>query len=350
MKGIQRRNLYEVLVWLIYVCIYKYDLLLRSAASVLPRLRMNFPFPQVILYSIATTLYVLPFYRWLGPALLRRRQFVLLSVTTLGYFIFIPKYVNWGICYLFKLWNADTVLAPFYRQEFFLYNAMAHTRGLRISEVLMDLLAFCSVLFLRWASESEEKRHALERDNLVLQLEALKAQLHPHFLFNTLNSIYGMSLMGAKETPAFILRLSEMMRYVLYDCRDNRVDLEKDIHFAGNYIEMEKKRYPQADIHFRFAGPFPGKIAPLLLIPFIENSFKHGAHRVEDNAFIRGSVEEKDGTLCFYIENSVLPAESGGVGIENVRKRLALYYPGKHALTIDAGAKIYSVDLKIQLA
>ena len=167
------------------------------------------------------------------------------------------------------------------------------------------------------------------------------------------------------------LRLSEMMRYVLYDCRDNRVELEKDIHFLSNYLEMERRRYPQADIVFAIDGPFDGMVAPLLLIPFVENSFKHGAHRVVDDAVIRGAVRAGDGQLEFSLENSVLPLTQagegllmpagkttlapsgktpyGGVGIENVRKRLALYYPGKFDLRIHSADNIYSVNLKIQL-
>jgi LytS/YehU family sensor histidine kinase len=146
---------------------------------------------------------------------------------------------------------------------------------------------------------------------------------------------------------------------------------------------MEKKRYPQADIRFEIDGPFEGVVAPLLLIPFVENSFKHGAHRVVDSAFIQGSVrvsgdagaegaergrgtdeagmgrdgatKGRGGELIFHLRNSVLPVTPqqktpyGGVGIENVRKRLALYYPGRFDLQINADDAIYSVDLKIQL-
>lgn len=358
-------SVYELLVWLIYVCIYKYDLFARSAY--LPRLYVNFPFPQLILYSLATTLYVLPFYRLIAPWFLRRRRYVLLFVTTLVYFIVFSKYLNWGVSYLFLHFNTDPAMTRFYRMEFWWYNITARSRGTRIPEMLIDMLVFYSVLFLRWATENERKKYALEKDNLMLQLETLKAQLHPHFLFNTLNSIYGMSLTGAKETPAFILRLSDMMRYVLYECKGNQVPLEKDIHFLSNYLEMEKKRYPQADIQFDIDGPFDGTVAPLLLIPFVENSFKHGAHRVVDSAFIRGEVRVSGavgadeagmgrGTeLIFHLRNSVLPVTPqqktpyGGVGIENVRKRLALYYPGRFDLQINTDDAIYSVDLKIQL-
>jgi LytS/YehU family sensor histidine kinase len=210
---------------------------------------------------------------------------------------------------------------------------------------------------MRYAFETEQKKHALERDNLVLQLETLKAQLHPHFLFNTLNSLYGMSLTGEPDTPAYILRLSDMMRYILYDCQQNQVPLEKDIEFLDNYLEMEKKRYPQANITFtvEHLGNDKQTIAPLLLIPFLENSFKHGSHRVMDSGLIEGKLVISGSQLHFHLSNSVIlstlqqKTKYGGVGIENVQKRLSLYYPGRHELQISHDENKYTVNLKIAL-
>ena len=346
---------YELLVWVVYVSLYKYGMTLETGG--LPRVRMNFPFPQIILYSIATTLYVIPMYRWLGPLLLRKGRYVLLGLLSLVYFMYVMKWCNWAVAHLFKALNSDAVMDKFYAREVRWYDLSLWSPNLHGPEHLIDPLVFFSIMFMRWAFENERKRHDLERDHLVLQLETLKAQLHPHFLFNTLNSIYGMSLTGARETPTFILRLSDMMRYVLYECQGNQVSLDKDLAFVGNYLEMEKKRYPSADISFEIIAPDREKIviAPLLLIPFLENSFKHGSQRVEDNGFIRGRVAVSDGMLGFTLSNSVLvrmPGQRtpyGGVGIENVRKRLALYYPERHILEIRENDDVYTVDLKIRL-
>lgn len=347
---------YELMVWVVYVCFYKYGMSLESRS--LPHgLRMNFPFPQLILYSIATTLYVIPMYRVIGPWLLRQKKYVWLGLVSVVYFIFFMKWCNAAVSHVFKAFNTDPALADFYRLQAGWYDFSLFTLGLHGSEHLIDPLVFFSIMFMRWAFENERKRHDLERDHLVLQLETLKAQLHPHFLFNTLNSIYGMSLTGARETPAFILRLSDMMRYVLYDCQGNQVSLEKDLSFVGNYLEMEKKRYPSADISFEIIAPDREKviIAPLLLIPFLENSFKHGSQRVMDDGFIRGALEVSEGILHFSLSNSVLVStlgqqgRYGGVGIENVRKRLALYYPERHTLHIGKDDAVYTVDLKITL-
>lgn len=346
---------YELMVWVIYVVFYKYGVSLESGN--LPHIRQNFPFPQLMVYSVATTLYVIPLYRFIGPWLLRKGKYVWLGLLTVVYFIFFMKWCNWAVSHLFQVLNTDRNLDKFYNAQVRWYDQSLFSPNLHGPEHLIDPLVFFSVMFMRWAFENERKRNALERDHLVLQLETLKAQLHPHFLFNTLNSIYGMSLTGAKETPAFILRLSDMMRYVLYDCQGNQVTLDKDLGFVSNYLEMEKKRYPMADISFEIDAPGREKvtIAPLLLIPFLENSFKHGSQRVTDDGFIRGRVEVADGTLHFTLSNSMLtvtPGEKtryGGVGIANVKKRLALYYPDRHTLQVGSNHEVYTVDLKIRL-
>ncbi|MBN8879193.1 MAG: sensor histidine kinase [Sphingobacteriales bacterium] len=348
-------SVYEILVWFVYVCIYKYALY--ASNPYIPRLRTNFPFPELILYSIAITLYVVPFYRFIGPYFLKKKWHVWLFFVTLAYFIFVSQWSNYVVSYIFQETNHNASLNLFYQMEHSWYQHTQGGKGVKINELLTDLLAFFSVLFMRYAFETEEKKHALEKDNLVLQLETLKAQLHPHFLFNTLNSLYGMSLTGEPDTPAYILRLSNMMRYILYDCQQNQVTLEKDLEFLDNYLEMEKKRYPQANISFivEHSGNDNQAIAPLLLIPFLENSFKHGSHRIMDSGFIEGKLSVTGSQLHFHLSNSVIlttpqqKTKYGGVGIENVQKRLALYYPGRHELQISHDDTHYTVNLKIAL-
>lgn len=343
---------YELFVWFLYVSIFKYEYYL--SMDHLPATRENFPHPQYIFYAIGMTLYVIPFYRWLAPLLLKKKKYVLLLFTAIFYFGFISKAGGWLTSLIFYKLNAHTILRPFYEMQFHNYERILFRFAfwdLRI--IVTDLIAFLSLTFMWYAFENERTRHLLEKDNLVLQLESLKAQLHPHFLFNTLNSIYGMSLTGQKDTPAFILHLSDMMRYILYDCRHNKVTLEKDIEFLTNYLEMEKKRYPEADIQFVISGDAMGKtIAPLLFIPFIENSFKHGSHRIASKGFIHGSLQVLDDHCCFCISNDFFTTppqapQYGGVGIENVKKRLQLYYAHKHQLTVKRDNNIFSIELKL---
>lgn len=356
--------IYELFIWFIYVCLFKYSFYV-EAAPIPHGLRVNFPYPQLMLYAIGMTLYTIPFYRWLAPLLLRKRKYGWFFLAAILYFGFIAKWAGWLVSIVFYSLSSDPVLTAYYEYQYL--NLAARAFGIafwNINLLVTDLIAFLSLTFTWFAFENERKKFQLEKDNLVLQLESLKAQLHPHFLFNTLNNIYGMSLTGNKETPAFILRLSDMMRFILYDCQQNQVTLEKDIEFLENYLAMEKKRYPAATIQFTVSGDAAGKhIAPLLFIQFLENSFKHGAHRLNDTGFIHGSLTVAGDSLTFVLRNDVFTAshltptlkgkgesqQYGGVGIENVRKRLALYYPGKHTLTINAGNNIFEVTLTISL-
>ncbi|MDF2193017.1 sensor histidine kinase [Paraflavitalea sp. CAU 1676] len=346
---------YEVSVWLICVCTYKYSYLLDVSDLPNPQFD-NFPHPQLILFAIGLSLYTIPFYRWLVPTLLKKKKNGWLPVAIILYFGLVCKVSNWIVSNIFYYLTPASPLKDFYAKCVTLTTGLLRRPfGWTPNTLFADIIVFLSVAFIWYAFENERKKHLLEKDNLVLQLDALKAQLHPHFLFNTLNNIYGMSLTGNKETPSFILRLSDMMRFILYDCQRNLVSLEKDLEFLENYLEMEKQRYPAANIQFTISGEALGKqIAPLLFIQFVENSFKHGAHRLNDTGFIHGSLRVEGNSLHFVLRNDVFaiatPASAspyGGVGIENVRKRLALYYPHQHTLSINKTHEVFEVQLSI---
>lgn len=340
---------YEGMVWVLYTALYKYAHYL--SITRLPHTYENFPHIQIMVYALAMTLYVIPFYRWLAPALLNRKQCGWLTGCTFFWFLFIPKLSNVCVSYIFMNTSAGSLQA-FYASQFFTHQLQAvHFRGWDFQVLLTDLIAFSSIAITRFAFDNERKKRLLEKDIFRLQLDALNAQLNPHFLFNTLNSIYGMSLTGSKDTPEYVLRLADMMRYTLYDCREDKVELEKDIGFTENYVAMEKKRYPLSEIQFTISKNSQGMfIAPLLLIPFIENSFKHGAHRLNDRGFIHAHLDADIEKLHFVVENDIMVANvqpAGGIGIQNVKKRLEMYYPGKHQLTIDNTGTTFKVVLTI---
>ncbi|NML19317.1 histidine kinase [Pseudoflavitalea sp. G-6-1-2] len=360
---------FELVVWLVYVCLYKYSYFLSSGDLPNPNFD-NFPWPQLIIYSVAMTVYTIPFYRIIAPKLLLARKFWLLFFVTILYFGIVLKLHNWVVTWLFQqLYPSGTLHEFFVSQHAEAAMRMKLLFGWSPNLFLTDLLAFLSVGFMRYAFENERKKFMLEKDNLVLQLESLKAQLHPHFLFNTLNSIYAMSLTGHKETSGYILRLSDMMRYILYDCQQHYVPLEKDLSFIQNYIAMEQARYPEADIQFTIKGGNEVlQIVPLLFIQFIENSFKHGAHRVNDKGYIHGSLEVSNGRVHFNLANDLPEAGGfsmfkhnaaaqqtavnngtvyGGIGIKNVEKRLEMFYPGRHKLNIKKDEHRYEVTIDI---
>jgi signal transduction histidine kinase len=350
--------LFELLIWSLYVGMYKYAAYMDAVPQRTTE-RANFPYPQLILFALVATVYIIPYYRWLVPTLLRRRQYVLLGVASV-------VYVWWGIKlnvmvahWLFQFIASPPLLQAFYHQGF--AEAAAQVLAVRntyISLLFTDMLAFSCVAFVRLAFEHEYRRRHLERDHLALQLEQLKSQLQPHFLFNTLNSIYGLSLAGSPETPRFILLLSELMRYVLYDSGKEYISLPEEVTFLENYFEMEQRKYAGASIRLRTEGVTTGlQVPPLLLLPLVENSFKHGRHHFSDAASVEATLTASPGWLHFIIENDMLPEapaagprRSGGIGLQNIRQRLNLYYPHAHELHLSQHNGRYRAELTLQVA
>ena len=205
--------------------------------------------------------------------------------------------------------------------------------------------------------EKQTRRMAEEKLNAELQL--LKNQLQPHFLFNTLNNLYGMVLTQDEKSPQVVLRLSEIMSYMLYESDQMTIALEKEIEQLNNYIELEKIRHGQRlDLTFEKSGALEGKrIAPLLLLPFVENAFKHGVEKNENTGWIRINIWVNGQSLEFMVENGVVGGSEnlkksastiGGIGLENVQKRLALN-PERHQLTIRNG-ETHFVKLTVELS
>ncbi len=343
--------LFEALMWSLYVGLYKYNYHMEAASQLYPHARANFPYPQLILFALAATLYVVPYYRWLVPLLLHRRRYFWLMLSSLLYLALGIKLNTWLAAQLFALFAAPPVLSEFYHQY------IAQRLSL-LPLLFTDFLAFGCVAFVRVAFEQEARRRQIEKDHSALQLAQLKAQLQPHFLFNTLNSIYSLSLAESPETPRFILLLSELMRYVLYDSGKDYIALPEEVTFLENYFEMEQRKYAGASILFTASGPGLAalQVPPLLLLPLVENSFKHGRHHFSDAASVEATLTATPGGLRFVIENDMLPApppaaprRSGGIGLQNIRQRLALYYPGRHELQLSEHAGRYRAELTLQL-
>ena len=187
------------------------------------------------------------------------------------------------------------------------------------------------------------------------ELKLLKSQIHPHFLFNTLNNLYSLSLEKSDKAPDLIIRLADMLSYIIYDCNSDRVPLAKEIDFLNSFIELQKVRYDSCDIHFNISGELNNKqIAPMILHTFIDNSFKHGPDKDSESPWIRISITVNDGQLFFTVINSTMQDENhrkkaSGIGISNAVKRLDLIYPDKHDLVINQSDNTYSVFLKLEL-
>lgn len=200
---------------------------------------------------------------------------------------------------------------------------------------------------------NERIQRDLENQRLSAELAFLKSQINPHFLFNSLNSIYSLAYQKSDTTPEAILKLSEIMRYMLYESNDNKVDLSKELQYLQNYIDLQKIRFGnKAFVDFKISGEVTNqKIVPLLLIAFIENAFKHGVAN-DPSSPIRLLINLDATKLHFYMENkkhAMNRDNEGGIGLNNVKRRLDLLYPGKYTLTIVDKADIYTCELSIVL-
>ena len=197
-----------------------------------------------------------------------------------------------------------------------------------------------------------------QQDKITAELQLLKAQVHPHFLFNTLNNIYSFSLDRSVKTPGLILKLSSLLSYMIYDCKADQVPLEKELEIMKNYIDLEKERYGnRIDISWNVEGDSRDKfISPLLMLPFLENAFKHGASEQLGKPRLEVDILVMSEVLKFKIINSkneiALAGNDNncrGIGIKNVKKRLEFLYPGKHELKINDEGDSFSVFLIVKL-
>lgn len=200
------------------------------------------------------------------------------------------------------------------------------------------------------------RNQQLQKENTESQLQLLKAQVHPHFLFNTLNNIYSQTQTESPKGSKMIMGLSDMLRYILYEGQKPLVPLKQELDMTSEYISLEKIRYGnKLDVHVLT----PDKvdeiyIAPLLLLPFVENCFKHGTSNMLQNPWINLTVELKETTLVMKLMNGKAPLNvhiqnQRGIGINNVRQRLNLLYNAKYDLQIREDEEVFVVDLRVEL-
>jgi two-component system, LytTR family, sensor kinase len=207
------------------------------------------------------------------------------------------------------------------------------------------------IKFIFDANTREKRWREIEKEKFTAEMGLLKAQINPHFFFNTLNSLYALSLAQSDKSAAVVLRLSDLMRYMLYEATAHTVLLMDEITYLENYIGIEQMRYVERlDLSFQYSGDIAGKwISPLLLLPFVENAFKHG---IEDSSgWITIDLKVVGDRLYMKVENSfTVPSKpkKAGLGLVNAKKRLGLAYPGRHELTIRQNDDIYSVALTLQ--
>ncbi len=209
-------------------------------------------------------------------------------------------------------------------------------------------------LIKRWLLKQKQTEQ-LFHEKTKAELQLLKAQVHPHFLFNTLNNIYYFSLSGSPKAPEMINKLSGLLHYILNECNQPLIPLQKEISMVRDYMALEKIRYGEMNMTLEIQEEGSEKlIAPLLLIPFVENSFKHGTSKMLAHPWLKLQMTIENNMLHFSVANSRPPEaetqlKKGNIGLKNVKKRLELLYPGTHELNIVSKPESFFVYLKVQL-
>ncbi len=230
-----------------------------------------------------------------------------------------------------------------------------HTSG--AATALFYIILTTTIKYYKKGVKQQVRLQEAEAKQLQTELVLLKSQVNPHFFFNTLNNLYALSLDQSKRVPEVILKISDLMRYILESSNNKKVLLTQEVNFVQNYLSLEKLRLSvNSDISFNLSGNPDGKtIAPMLFIPFIENSFKHGISASTRSNYVHIDLKIQENDLFFSVENNkrenykTKDQSSSKSGIINVTRRLQLLYPDKHKLDIEENKKSYRVDLKIEL-
>lgn len=221
-----------------------------------------------------------------------------------------------------------------------------------------NIARYCVIAFLLYdiqeKSEQGKQLAQAKLEKVNTEINYLRAQINPHFLFNTLNNLYGLALAKSEKTPEVILKLSKIMDYMLFDLDGTKVPLEKDVENLENYLALERIRQGNnAKIVFHKSGTFDHQlIEPLLMLPLVENAFKHGINQMIDGAYLEIKLEVRGTRINFDVTNNYLPSAAEkqmhpSIGLANLRRRLELFYPNRHTLTINNDSVKFQVRLTL---
>jgi two-component system, LytTR family, sensor kinase len=358
-KGLKTLLLHGVF-WLGYLALMVFVFASRiPIEKALPRTFL-FILPQIILAYVNMS--------WLVPKYFFKKRYLeyfLILLVLLAVFYFLMEYLAE------HLLRQSIELKEISRNRSFRPNgeppflrpraASRMVRGLLSVNVLLTLaVVFLSTAYKvsQFATLKEKEATQLRNANLDAELKFLKSQINPHFLFNALNNVYALSVIKSDKTPGTVLKLSEILRYLLYDCAEEKVPLLKEITYLQNYIDLQKLKDEQLgelNLNIEVADP-QVMIEPMLLIPFVENSFKHSGIENPEEGWIKIDLQMSPGSrlLQFSIRNS-MPQQlhskdkTGGIGLENVRRRLQLLYPDRHELVVQQNQQEFSVILNLFL-
>ena len=291
-------------------------------------------------------------------------------------YIFLPRYLsknkNWKVTTVFLLFFISIIALINYLFFILVFSISTHLgyfptmpgmefivpvwgRQILFNYPTIVGFALAIKLLKNWYLKQKEAAQ-VAREKINAELQLLKAQVHPHFLFNTLNNIYSFIINDSPAATEAIKKLSTLLRYIIYECNQPLVKLEKELKMIKGYIDLEQIRYGENfNMSLQIQGHAVNKmICPLIIIPFLENSFKHGASQMLTHPWVNLDIVIEEEYLYFNLSNSkpILTAEKTvikGLGLSNVKKRLAILYPGTHSLNITDDVMSFSVSLKVPL-
>ena len=228
--------------------------------------------------------------------------------------------------------------------------------------ILMIIGLASSIKFLKFLIKTQKHKKALIKEKLETELKLkeaelnyLKSQINPHFLFNALNNLYSLTLEKSDLAPKIVLKISSLLDYILYECNEPFTDLYKEAENLRNYVDLQKIRYGESvNIELNISDSLDDeRIAPLLLLPFVENAFKHGPDKNVGEGIVSVEMNTNNDNMFYFktenTKNNVQNNGNSGIGLQNVKKRLELQYPGKYELNIEDSENKYIVELSIDL-
>ncbi len=254
-----------------------------------------------------------------------------------------------GVCSAYS-WGIELTLTPNAKFE-----GVTMATGRAILPFIHVAGIAISINLLNYWYRQKQKTTEVQNEKMAAELDLLKSQIHPHFLFNTLNNLYSFSLEKSEKTPEIILKLSNLLRFMIYESDVTFIPLQKEISILQQYIDLEQLRYgARLDISFTVPEDMDKKqIAPLLLLPFVENVFKHGINNQSDHCWISFDLRLSESAIYLKLINSKDKDEIpdiqtfSGIGLQNVKKRLELLYPERYNLMIQEMDEVFIVNLEL---
>tara|TARA_R110002049_G_scaffold280945_1_gene460403 strand:+ start:1477 stop:2553 length:1077 start_codon:yes stop_codon:yes gene_type:complete len=338
-KKIHRPLCFNGMVWL-----FSYVILLFAFSKGKSPIKIDFIYTIGFLVTVALpvliNLYILI------PKLLKREKYVYYALGFVVNLILFTKLNQWFL---------EPILDWWFPNYFFI----SYTNVLGINTIFIIFLIATTLLKLSedwfYFNKEENRRLKLDNQHIQMQLTSLRSQINPHFLFNSLNVIYALALEKKEETKDAIVQLSDILRYVIYDSNTLAIPLKDEITLLKNYIDFHKFRSHNFK-NIRFTTAIENEnysLYPMLLLPLVENSFKHSTSDDSGNAFITINILQKENTFVFSIKNNtiknedILPNEHSGIGLENIKNNLELVYPNTHTFKVEETEDTFAVNVTL---